>query len=102
ATGSVSTPSLTALANISITGVQGAGAVGTITSLQGITTNLDSVSATGSIGTITAKAGTTVSLTGVVATGPIDHKYIVDEMLYDECQRCFSNWSNMSWNSTNP
>lgn len=30
---------------------------------------------------------------------PVDHKYIVDEMLYDECQRCFSGWSSMSWNS---
>ena len=30
---------------------------------------------------------------------PIDHKYIVDEMLYDECQRCFSSWSSMSWSS---
>ncbi len=30
---------------------------------------------------------------------PVDHKYIVDEMLYDECQRCFSQWSNMGWNS---
>jgi sugar-specific transcriptional regulator TrmB len=32
---------------------------------------------------------------------PVDHKYIVDEMLYDECQRCFASWSNMSWNSAN-
>jgi sugar-specific transcriptional regulator TrmB len=32
---------------------------------------------------------------------PVDHKYIVDEMLYDECQRCFSNWSSMSWSSSN-
>jgi sugar-specific transcriptional regulator TrmB len=40
--------------------------------------------------------------TFTVFQDPIDHKYIVDEMLYDECQRCFSNWSNMSWNSTNP
>ena len=30
---------------------------------------------------------------------PVDHKYIVDEMLYDECSRCFSGWSNMSWNN---
>jgi len=30
---------------------------------------------------------------------PVDHKYIVDEMLYDECQRCFAQWSNMGWNS---
>jgi sugar-specific transcriptional regulator TrmB len=32
---------------------------------------------------------------------PVDHKYVVDEMLYDECQRCFAGWSNMSWNSGN-
>lgn len=32
---------------------------------------------------------------------PVNHKYVVDEMLYDECQRCFSSWSNLSWNSTN-
>jgi len=30
---------------------------------------------------------------------PVDHKYIVDEMLYDECAQCFSGWSNMSWNN---
>jgi sugar-specific transcriptional regulator TrmB len=30
---------------------------------------------------------------------PVDHKYIVDEMLYDECQRCFQGWSNLSWSS---
>jgi sugar-specific transcriptional regulator TrmB len=33
---------------------------------------------------------------------PIDHRYIVDEMLYDECAQCFSGWSNMSWNSATP
>ena len=31
---------------------------------------------------------------------PIDHKYIVDEMLYDECNQCFAGWSSMSWNTT--
>jgi sugar-specific transcriptional regulator TrmB len=30
---------------------------------------------------------------------PVNHKYIVDEMLYDECQRCFQGWSNLSWSS---
>jgi sugar-specific transcriptional regulator TrmB len=30
---------------------------------------------------------------------PVEGKYIVDEMLYDECQRCFAGWSGMSWNS---
>ncbi len=33
---------------------------------------------------------------------PVSHNYIVDEMLYDECQRCFAGWSNMSWSSSNP
>ncbi len=32
---------------------------------------------------------------------PVDQKYIVDEMLYDECQRCFQGWSNLSWSSAN-
>ena len=40
--------------------------------------------------------------TFTVFQDPVDHKYIVDEMLYDECQRCFAGWSNMSWNSSNP
>jgi sugar-specific transcriptional regulator TrmB len=30
---------------------------------------------------------------------PVDHKYIVDEMMYDECSNCFAGWSNLSWNS---
>jgi sugar-specific transcriptional regulator TrmB len=33
---------------------------------------------------------------------PITHTYIIDEMLYDECQRCFSEWSSMSWNTDQP
>jgi sugar-specific transcriptional regulator TrmB len=32
---------------------------------------------------------------------PVDHKYIVDEMLYDECSKCFSEWSSLSWSSAN-
>jgi hypothetical protein len=31
---------------------------------------------------------------------PVTNKYIVDEMLYDECQRCFAGWSGMSWDSS--
>ncbi len=30
---------------------------------------------------------------------PVDSRYIVDEMLYDECQKCFSEWSSLSWHS---
>ncbi len=30
---------------------------------------------------------------------PVDHRYIVDEMLYDECNQCFAGWSSMSWNN---
>jgi sugar-specific transcriptional regulator TrmB len=30
---------------------------------------------------------------------PVDHKYVVDEMLYDECSRCFAEWSSLSWSS---
>jgi sugar-specific transcriptional regulator TrmB len=32
---------------------------------------------------------------------PVNNKYIVDEMLYDECNQCFAGWSTMSWNSNN-
>ena len=39
--------------------------------------------------------------TFTVFQDPVDHKYIVDEMLYDECSKCFSEWSNMSWNAGN-
>lgn len=30
---------------------------------------------------------------------PVDQHYIVEEMLYDECAKCFSGWSKMSWES---
>ncbi len=30
---------------------------------------------------------------------PVDHKYIIEEMLYDECSKCFSQWSGLSWSS---
>ena len=39
--------------------------------------------------------------TFTVFQDPIDNKFIVDEMLYDEYQRCFAGWSNMSWSSSN-
>jgi len=39
------------------------------------------------------------SRTFTVLQDPIDHRYIVDEMLYDECSKCFSEWSNMSWSA---
>jgi len=40
--------------------------------------------------------------TFTVFQDPVDNRFIVDEMLYDECQRCFASWSNLSWNSQNP
>ena len=39
------------------------------------------------------------SRTFTVFQDPVDHRYIVDEMLYDECSKCFSEWSNMSWSA---
>jgi sugar-specific transcriptional regulator TrmB len=30
---------------------------------------------------------------------PVDHHYIIEEMLYDECSKCFGGWSSMSWNA---
>jgi sugar-specific transcriptional regulator TrmB len=30
---------------------------------------------------------------------PVDHKYLIEEMLYDECSKCFGEWSNLGWSS---
>jgi len=30
---------------------------------------------------------------------PVNHQYIVDEMLYDECTKCFLEWNNLGWNT---
>lgn len=35
--------------------------------------------------------------TFTVFQDPVDSHYIIDEMLYDECSKCFGGWSNMSW-----
>lgn len=40
--------------------------------------------------------------TFTVLQDPVDHRFIVDEMLYDECSKCFSGWSKMSWNAAKP
>jgi hypothetical protein len=37
--------------------------------------------------------------TFTVLQDPVDHHYIIDEMLYDECSHCFSEWTGMSWNA---
>jgi len=34
-----------------------------------------------------------------VIEDPVDHRYIVDEMLYDECSKCFTEWYNLGWNA---
>jgi sugar-specific transcriptional regulator TrmB len=39
------------------------------------------------------------SRTFSVFQDPVDNHYIIDEMLYDECSRCFAQWSNLSWNA---
>jgi len=39
------------------------------------------------------------SRTFTVFEDPVDHKYIVDEMLYDECARCFGEWYKLGWNA---
>jgi sugar-specific transcriptional regulator TrmB len=28
---------------------------------------------------------------------PVEHRYIVDEMLYDECAKCFGEWYSLGW-----
>ena len=30
---------------------------------------------------------------------PIQQEFIVDEMLYDECAKCFLEWNNLGWNA---
>lgn len=37
--------------------------------------------------------------TFTVLQDPVDHHYIIDEMLYDECSHCFAEWTGMSWNA---
>ncbi len=37
--------------------------------------------------------------TFTVFQDPVDHHYNIDEMLYDECSKCFGGWSSMSWNA---
>jgi len=39
------------------------------------------------------------SRTFTVIQDPVDHRYIVDEMLYDECSRCFVEWYNLGWDA---
>ncbi len=40
------------------------------------------------------------SRTFTVFKDPIDNHYIVDEMLYDECSKCFEEWYSLGWNAT--
>jgi sugar-specific transcriptional regulator TrmB len=30
---------------------------------------------------------------------PVDHNYMIEEMLYYECSKCFGEWSNLGWSS---
>lgn len=39
------------------------------------------------------------SRTFTVIEDLVEHRYIVDEMLYDECTRCFTGWHNLGWNT---
>jgi len=39
------------------------------------------------------------SRTFTVFEDPVSHQYVVDEMLYDECAKCFLEWNNMGWNA---
>jgi sugar-specific transcriptional regulator TrmB len=40
------------------------------------------------------------SRTFTVIEDPIDRHYIVDEMLYDDCSKCFGEWYSLGWNAT--
>jgi len=37
------------------------------------------------------------SRTFTVIQDPVSHEYIIDEMLYDECSKCFAEWYNLGW-----
>jgi len=37
--------------------------------------------------------------TFTVIEDPVKHRYVVDEMLYDECSKCFSEWFNFGWDA---
>jgi len=39
------------------------------------------------------------SRTFTVFEDPVNHQYIVDEMLYDECAKCFLEWNSLGWNA---
>ena len=37
--------------------------------------------------------------TFTVFEDPVTHEYVVDEMLYDECAKCFLDWNRLGWNA---
>ncbi|MFQ5884023.1 MAG: TrmB family transcriptional regulator [Thermoplasmata archaeon] len=37
--------------------------------------------------------------TFTVVKDPVSNKYMVDEMLYDECAKCFLEWYNLGWSA---
>jgi hypothetical protein len=39
------------------------------------------------------------SRTFAVFEDPVSHRYVVDEMLYDECANCFLEWNSLGWNA---
>jgi len=39
------------------------------------------------------------SRTFTVFEDPVAHQYVVDEMLYDECAKCFLDWNSLGWNA---
>ncbi len=40
------------------------------------------------------------SRTFTVVQDPFKQQFIVDEMLYDECAKCFLEWNNLGWGAT--
>jgi len=39
------------------------------------------------------------SRTFTVVEDPVKHRYVVEEMLYEECVKCFGEWYNLSWDA---
>ena len=71
ATGAVGAVSVTADANVSVTGVAGTGAVGSVSVSANADVDVSGVSGTGTLGSVTVTGEANVSPTGVAGTGTL-------------------------------
>ena len=71
ATGSVGAATVSADANVSVTGVSGTGSVGSVTVSANANAAVTGVAATGAVGSVTVTADSSTTVTGVAATGAV-------------------------------